>query len=301
MLSDLSEADSNSDVGYSQLSNLSQLSIATQVPVINDALKLLNQSPIIAKTLNNQAYLQEKVSDMCTDLKASLGINQLTESEINSGNFLELINRLKIKFNADTTNRSEKIQILTIFPVDWSTNKICTVMGATKHMVNVAKRLTEQNGILSMPDTKLGNKGILKKIMALNYCCGDSIITYFSGRPLSTDTKLKIQKFYIDNEVSINMPGMKDFLSIRNHDGIREHVQKRLILSNLKELFEFFKLRFPDEKIGFSTFASLRPEHCVLAGSSGTHTACVCSVHQNIKLMMLGKGHKHYYETEKHL
>ncbi|XP_044579666.1 uncharacterized protein LOC123261861 [Cotesia glomerata] len=84
------------------------------------------------------------------------------------------------------------------------------------------------------------------------------------------------------------MPGMKDYLSIRNDDGKREHVQKRLILSNLKELYELFKERHPDCRVGFSKFASLRPQHCVLAGSSGTHTICVCSIHQNVKLMMLG-------------
>ena len=38
------------------------------------------------------------------------------------------------------------------------------------------------------------------------------------------------------------------------------------------------------KKPGFSTFASLRPKECVLAGGPGTHTICVCSVHQNVKL-----------------
>lgn len=85
------------------------------------------------------------------------------------------------------------------------------------------------------------------------------------------------------------MPGMKDFVSVRNDEGVREHVQKRLILSNLKELYELFKLENPDCKVGFSMFASLRPKNCVLAGSGGTHTVCVCSIHQNVKLMILGE------------
>jgi len=42
------------------------------------------------------------------------------------------------------------------------------------------------------------------------------------------------------------------------------------------------------EKIGFSKFADLRPKHCVLAGASGTHAVCVCTIHQSIKLMMIG-------------
>ena len=32
----------------------------------------------------------------------------------------------------------------------------------------------------------------------------------------------------------------------------------------------------------------LRPKHCILAGASGTHSVCVCTIHQNVKLMVLG-------------
>ena len=55
--------------------------------------------------------------------------------------------------------------------------------------------------------------------------------------------------------------------------------------NNLREVHREFKERFPDCKVGFSKFAALRPEHCVLAGASGTHSVCVCTIHQNIKLM----------------
>ena len=48
-----------------------------------------------------------------------------------------------------------------------------------------------------------------------------------------------------------------------------------------------FKEKFPNHKIGFSKFAELRPKHCVLAGASGTHSVCVCTIHQNVKLMSL--------------
>jgi len=40
-------------------------------------------------------------------------------------------------------------------------------------------------------------------------------------------------------------------------------------------------------KIGFSKFADLRPKHCILAGASGTHSVCVCTIHQNVKLLMM--------------
>ena len=78
------------------------------------------------------------------------------------------------------------------------------------------------------------------------------------------------------------MPGKKDCVSIAPND----HRQKRLILCNIKELFNAFKVKFPEIKIGFSKFSSLRPKWCVLAGGSGTHSVCVCSIHQNIKLLL---------------
>ena len=83
------------------------------------------------------------------------------------------------------------------------------------------------------------------------------------------------------------MPGKKDYLSI-TADGERQHAQKRLILCNIKEAFQLFKEKHPNLKIGFSKFAELRPKECVLAGAGGMHSVCVCTIHQNIKLMFIG-------------
>ncbi|XP_044594854.1 uncharacterized protein LOC123272219 [Cotesia glomerata] len=136
-------------------------------------------------------------------------------------------------------------------------------MNTSRHLSRVAKNLVEETGLLSTPESKL-------------------------GRTITDQVKLKVENFYNDDEYSAQMPGMKDFVSIRSDDGNRIHVQKRLILSNLKELYQCFCEINPAERIGFSKFASLRPKHCVLAGASGTHTICVCTIHQNVKLMMLG-------------
>ena len=87
------------------------------------------------------------------------------------------------------------------------------------------------------------------------------------------------------------MPGKKDYVSVKSANG-RVHVQKRLILCNLKELYQQFKAKYPQQHIGFSKFAELRPKHCVLAGASGTHSVCICTIHQNVKLMLLG-AHLH--------
>ena len=54
----------------------------------------------------------------------------------------------------------------------------------------------------------------------------------------------------------------------------------------LKELYQSFKGRLPGIKVGFSTFATLTPKWCVLAGSAGTHVVCVCAINQNVIIML---------------
>ena len=68
----------------------------------------------------------------------------------------------------------------------------------------------------------------------------------------------------------------------------RIQIQKRLVLCNSKELYQQFKAEYPFEGIGFSKFTDLCPKHCVLAGARGTHSVCVCTIHQNVKSMLLG-------------
>ena len=65
-------------------------------------------------------------------------------------------------------------------------------------------------------------------------------------------------------------------MSVVKADGKREHHQKWLVLCNLKEVYKQFKT---ETKVGFSNFCELRPRECLLAGASGTHSVCVCTIH----------------------
>lgn len=49
-----------------------------------------------------------------------------------------------------------------------------------------------------------------------------------------------------------------------------------------------------------SKFATLRPPECVLAGASGTHTVCVCAIHQNFKLKFEGASFDEILTNEGH-
>ena len=70
--------------------------------------------------------------------------------------------------------------------------------------------------------------------------------------------------------------------------GQRVEKQKLLVLFTLREVYEHFKELHPGVKVGFSKFCDLRPRQCALAGPSGSHSVCVCTIHQNVTLMMEG-------------
>ena len=97
---------------------------------------------------------------------------------------------------------------------------------------------------------------------------------------MSQETINFVHAFYEDDEYSRQLPGKKDYVSTQK--GV--HKQKQLVLCNLLELFIAFKERKSDMRIEFSKFGPLHPKWCVIAGSSETHSVCVCTTHHNTNL-----------------
>ena len=60
------------------------------------------------------------------------------------------------------------------------------------------------------------------------------------GNPLAQHKTELVWKFYESDEVSRMMPGRKDYVSVKQGDQ-HTHVQKRLVLNNLKEAYQLFK------------------------------------------------------------
>ena len=72
-----------------------------------------------------------------------------------------------------------------------------------------------------------------------------------SGNELPGATVKAVKDYFNRDEVSRAMPGKKDCVSVRV-DGKREKVQKRLLLSTLREAFHHFQEINPGHKIGLS-------------------------------------------------
>ncbi len=68
------------------------------------------------------------------------------------------------------------------------------------------------------------------------------------------------------------MPGKKDFVSVRQGEK-RLHVQKQLILSNLKEVYRAFRTNIQMRRLAFQNLLSfVLGIVAILAGASGTHS-----------------------------
>lgn len=158
------------------------------------------------------------------------------------------------------STRKEKVKLLTLTPASWTIDKTVKEFGVTRYLVKKARALKKSKGLLSEPEQKQGH-GLPAHVVKL------------------------IKDFYSDDEFSRQCPGQKDFVIVHDELGKR-HVQKRMLLVNLKELYIEFKKRLGDIKVGKSKFCSLRPPWCVTVDSPAMHSVCVCEIHQNVKLMV---------------
>lgn len=253
-------------------SQTSSSECAPSQPLIDNSLdgllKTVGESPISRKRLACQRYRRTKRQKLHDAIDRSLSPKKThalskTMVQQKAEDFDEIMNQWQQKFTNPSTTRSEKVQLLTILPQSWSHKKIISVSKVRKETIRLAKNLYQENGILAKPSVK-------------------------RGKPLDLATRDLVIDFYLDRENSRELPGMKDYVSVKLPTGNRQRMQKRLILCNLKELYKNFCEKHETVKIGFSSFALLRPAYCILAGQSGTHTVCVCTYHHNVKLMLEG-------------
>ena len=169
--------------------------------------------------------------------------------------------KLREKYDKEV-NITKKIKLLTLVPIHWTLEFTMQEFNTTQYMVREARKLRDEKGILR-----------------------DRILENNKPKKLTPDVSKTIKEFYENEKNSRLLHGKKDSISV-NTDLGKSHKQKILVLCNLKELYAAFKLKYPQIKVGFSTFASLRPKWCVLEGSSGTHSVCVCQHHEIPKLKL---------------
>ena len=177
---------------------------------------------------------------------------------------------IKDRFDNEPSN-TEKQRILTLSPL--SIRETVRYFNTTKYMAEEASKLKAKYGILPVLEKTSKGKVITGKI------------------------KSEVVEFYERIDISKILTGTKVVKPEKDENGRSITVQKRLILSTLKDTYQIYKNELtnrnpPEKPIGLSSFAALRPKWCVLAGPKGTHTVCTCIYHQNPKLMVSAIGQK---------
>lgn len=236
--------------GTSGFSGGNEKFLNDRVDRLNEGLRFLGLSPIKKRKLKQKRYSKEKVKKITETIKKKVFHANIDDpddvDEVDDN--VTILRTLQESFNT-STDRSHKVKILSIFR-HWSYPKIqVNFPTATRHMITIAKNIAKDKGILGDPNPK-------------------------NHPSLGVDVINSIMNFYQSDEHTQIMPGKKDFVSVIV-DGHKIQMQKRLILNNLKELYELFKKEYPKMKCSFSKFASLRPKHCVLARSQW-HSFGVC-------------------------
>ena len=82
------------------------------------------------------------------------------------------------------------------------------------------------------------------------------------------------------------MPGRKDYVVVVK-DGEKVQVQKKILLMNIMEAYQLFKIEHQDVKIGKSKFADLRPAHVKIC-SDKDQNFCCCVYHENFSMLIDG-------------
>ena len=125
---------------------------------INEALGLVGVSPIGGKrNIRSQKYVKEKIRKAEGAIRNTVLLavgDEAMEQDNDYGK--EMIEQLKEKFTT-VTSRSERLTILTALPKSWSIAKVMEEFGVTNYMARSAKKLVEDKGVLSTPDSKAGS------------------------------------------------------------------------------------------------------------------------------------------------
>ena len=159
-----------------------------------------------------------------------------SKTEQNKASDLDKLTLL-MKEQISASDYKNKLKILTLTPESWTRDYASNYFEVSVNAIRTARHMKRESGILSLPLNKIG-KSVPLNVVSV------------------------VQSFYEDDEYSRTMSGKKDYVSVGKGKNNRIHVQKRLLLCNLKELYSQFKVINPEIKLGISKFCSLMVCKC---------------------------------------
>ncbi|CAF3410399.1 unnamed protein product [Rotaria socialis] len=94
-----------------------------------------------------------------------------------------------------------------------------------------------------------------------------------------------VHNFYQRDDISYQLPGKRDTVVVKDDDGKKVTYQKRILINNLRETYEFFKDENKSVDLSRSSFADLRPVF-VFSKSALAHRNWLCVYHENVRLLL---------------
>jgi hypothetical protein len=167
-----------------------------------------------------------------------------------------MITRLAERFK--TVSYREKRRLFTLIPPQMSYQTIRARFGCSNDFILESRKFQAESEVIDEPPAKIGKR--MPEVL-----------------------REKVVAFYRDPANCRISSSIKDVR--HGPDGDQS---KRWLSYNVGELYHMFCEQNFGVRIGRASFFSLRPEDCVTVGSKASHNVCVCTHHQNPKLMLAG-------------
>uniref|UniRef100_A0A6P7F2F6 Uncharacterized protein LOC114325877 n=1 Tax=Diabrotica virgifera virgifera TaxID=50390 RepID=A0A6P7F2F6_DIAVI len=245
-------------------------------------------------TMRNQQFYKTKrvvdaenlIDDVCKTFTGMLSKSENINISIPDpicNNTLEdssVLRQILINLQKEFENEKDiykKILILSMLPKDWSSSKISKHFRCTDYMLKKLSYFKEKD---DFPE----NVKIYRNKV---------------GFKISSEIKQLVINYYLNEEHVYTCPGKKDYVSVRDSEGKKIFIQKKMLLYTVHDVY----LKFIEDYTGyenlpkFSYFASLKPAECIHAGDPGSHNICVCAEHQNVKLKLYALSRKLNYRS----
>jgi hypothetical protein len=236
---------------------------------LNAILEVCEQSPFDRRKSRSAVYSSrkfEKASKVITEEMSKASRRPITPRELlpaECHNCADLINRMVPKFQ-QLTSRIDKYKLLTSLPRSVTIAEMVDKFHCSQYMAKLVSQLRRDKGPFSAP---------IKKD--------------FINSKITPQIRQLVTEFYIQDENSRVMPGMRDTIYVKNpNTGVKEKKAKRQMLMSQADFYAEFRNCNPGIQVGFTSVGKLKPKYCVWPGISGFKRTCMCEIHQNFELLL---------------
>ena len=95
--------------------------------------------------------------------------------------------------------------------------------------------------------------------------------------------RCRVESFYLSPEISRELPLKREAMKVKDESGAVVTVQKNIMVMSMKEAFGAYKGKYPDDKIGLTTFKGYKPKNIKKVSETNRRT-CLCTACSNVAL-----------------